>query len=396
MNLPDYKTLRPVLAALVAFLLIWLWSKGVKDAATWGGFAVVLYQCIRHRKLPNCGGLGIPVLAWLAICAVSSWLSIDPRHSWRNYWKLLELVAGFVALSHLLRPGRRVDAATEAVGWGMLLVALCDAVRLGLDHLRGTHFQTDGRWDGSHYGFPTIAAAVLALCLVFGVALFLHARRARPLIVLVVALTGTMLLELQTRSVLLSLGAALVLLLAVTSANRRRAFASIAIAGAVLVAAVLASPGLRGKILSGTFSDRAGIWKDATVAANLRPAYGLGYGHGIFMIVHKKAGSDLRTARGVYNHAHNMMLEAALETGWTGAAIWLGLLGTAAWKTFLALRTVVDARRRWTLATLAAAMLALVIYGQFSAFFALAPIYLFWNLLGMLSAAWAKPTEHAP
>jgi O-antigen ligase len=87
-----------------------------------------------------------------------------------------------------------------------------------------------------------------------------------------------------------------------------------------------------------------------------------------------------------------MLLEATIETGWPGIAAWLFLLGTAAWKIVATLRRS-EGERRAAVAALAAAVAVLVVYGQFSAFFALAPIYLFWNLLGAaLSATGGRTT----
>ena len=388
-------------AALFAFSLIWLWSSGYKDAVTWGGFAFVLVRRFRSREKLNFGGLGRPLLAYLAVCAVSAWFSIDALFSWRAYWKLLELAAGFVALANLLRPGRRADLATTAVAVALLLAATEDCLRLAVDRHFGVRFETDGRLDGSRYGFPTIAAAVHAAGFVLCAALLLRARFFAPRLACAggIALIGVLLLNFQTRSVFLGIGAGLLVLLASASRERHRALAAIGLSAAVLAAALLGSPAFRHKIFSGTFSDRIGIWHDAATVIRMQPQigeyFGMGYGHGIFLKVHEAATRRHRAAHMAYNHVHNMVLETLVETGWPGLAAWLALLGTAARRFVRALRRAGD-ERRWTLAALAAALVTLIVYGQFSAFFALAPIFLFWNLLGILAAASAPQENFQP
>jgi len=372
---------RMVAAAAFAFSLIWLWSSGYKDAVTWGGFAFVLFDAFRRGTKISCGGLGWPVLLYLAVCAISCWTSIDARHSWRAYWKLLELVAGFVALATLLKPGRRPDIATQAVALAMIVVAVADSVRLLADSTYGANFLTDGRWSGSRYGFPTIAAAVQAAGFVLCAAALLRARQwwHRLAGLAGIVLIGRLLIGFQTRSVLLGIAAGMLVLLVAASRNRRPAVVMLGICSAVLTIALIASPSFRHRIVAGGFSDRLGIWKDAVQVVKFQPQagkyFGIGYGHGIFLKMQKNIPKGYRSAKYVYNHTHNMVLETLVETGWPGFIAWFLLLGTAAWRFLRALLTAGD-RRRWTLATLAAALTTLLVYGQFSAFFALAPIFL--------------------
>lgn len=381
------------LATLASFFLLWEWSSGVKDVVTFGGFAFVLVQVARRKMCWDLGGFGWPLLAWLAACALSCVFSIDARFSWRSYWKLLELAAGLVALIHLLRAGRRLEIATDAITGGFALAALCDLARLVAHHVHGIEFQTDGRWGGSHYGFPTIAAAVHATGFVLSVGALVRCRSLalRGGFALALAVQGYLLLSLQTRSVFVGLAAGFVVLALGATRERKRVLIALATGVVVMGAALVGSPAFRAKIVSGTFSDRMGIWKDAVTCIRLQPATGLGYGHGIFYKVHRRVPRSIREAEGRYNHAHNMLLEATIETGWPGISAWLLLLGTAAWRIGATLRRS-DGERRAAVAALAAALTVLVVYGQFSAFFALAPIYLFWNLLGVaVSASTTRP-----
>jgi O-antigen ligase len=205
---------------------------------------------------------------------------------------------------------------------------------------------------------------------------------------------GWLLLSFQTRSVLLGIAAGFLVLLVAASRERKRAFIAIGLCSLALAAALFASPSFRHRIVSGSFSDRIGIWHDAVEIVKLEPGtgkyFGIGYGHGIFIKVEKHIPGKTRGAKYVYNHTHNMILETLVETGWPGLLAWLALLGTAAWRIVRALLRAGE-ERRWTLATLAAALVTLTVYGQFSAFFALAPFFLFWNLLGIAAAAASPP-----
>ena len=343
------------------------------------------------------GGLGWPLLAYLCACALSLWHSLDFHFSLRAYWKLLELVAGFIALANLLRRGQRAEIAARAVAYAMLLAVFADAMKLLVDHHFAAYYLTDGRWNGSHYGFPTIAAAVHAAGFVLATALLLRARSlaARAALAGCLVLYGAMLLDFQTRSVFPGIAAGLLVLLVAAARERRRAMIAIGICGAVLAAALFVSPAFRGKVLSGTMSDRGAIWTDAKNAIRNEQAsghiFGYGYGHGIFKRIYDAMPRHTRYAKKPLDHTHNMMLETLVETGWTGLAAWLALVATAIWRFARAMRNARDEQRR-TFAALAAALVTLFVYGQFSAFFALAPIFLFWNLLGILAAAETPPS----
>ncbi len=397
MNPKTWNATQKLFAAVAfVFAMVWLWSSGVKDAVTWCGFAWVLVGAIRRREKIYCGGLGWPLLAYLVFCALSAWTSIDPKFSWRAYWKLIELVAGFIALANLLRPDRRSDVAARSIALAMIVAGAADAIRFAIDRHFDTHFFTDGRWDGSRYGFPTIAAAVHAAGFVLCAALLLRARTIGQRLACAAGLgvIGWLLLGFETRSVVLGIAAGFLVLLLAAARDRKRAFKAIGLCSVACAVALVASPSFRARIVSGSFSDRVGIWNDAKNTILFAPKvgkyFGVGYGHGIFLKVHEVAGRRHRAARQAYNHTHNMILEALVETGWPGMLAWLALLGTAAVRFVRAVRRA-DDERRWTLAALAAALVTLIVYGQFSAFFALAPIFIFWNLLGVLAAAEAPP-----
>jgi len=390
-----------LLATVFAFTLLWLWSSGLKDAAVWSALLYVIVTAIRRRERIHFGGLGWPLLIYLFVCALSSWNSLQPwkgsgphawSGSWRCYFKLIELVAGYIALANILRYGRRAQSAVIALALAFVLAWLCDGVRLGAHTCSGLNFLNDGRWSGSRYGFPTIAAAVHACGFVLCVALLLRARAMRSRVVLFcgLLLCCVLLINFQTRSVFLGLAAGLLLLFASLSEERKRALAAMGFAALLLVGIMLGSPSLRTRFLTGGFSDRLNIWADAALVIKYQPAShhitGYGYGHGIFTTVYGYLPKKYIKTRDKKDHAHNMFLETLIETGWPGLAAWILLLATAARNATRALLRATNPAHRWAIASVSAALVFLVVYGQFSAFFALAPIFLFWNLLGILAA----------
>lgn len=387
--------LSSVLSALFAASLLWSCTKGYTDAVTWAAFAYLLYDSIRNRRMFSCGGIGLPLLAFLIICGISAFNSVVPKESPRAFLKLIQLSAGCIALINLLRPGDRATTATRTLAFAMLALIAIDSLVLLHDQWRPgpKSFLTDGRWSGSHFGFPTIAAAVTATAFVLTTALLLHTKSSAVRIACAAGLIlgGILFNQYQTRSVFLGLAGGLGLLLLLTIKDRKRALATAALSALVLATALLGSPKFRERVLSGSSSGRDAIWTDARLQISRQiPQYkrwfGYGYGHGVFKETYKMTlKRDIR-AKVRLDHTHNMMLEILLQAGWFGLAAWLWLLAATAWQTLRAL-LVATGPTRWTIGALASALLALLIYGQFSLFFALAPHFLFWNLLGLLLAA---------
>lgn len=391
------RPLSSVLSVAFAFSLIWSWSSGYKDAVTWGAFVYVLYDAIRRRKMFDCGGIGWPLLAFLVVCGISAFTSVLPGKSSSAYLKLLELAAGCIALINLLRRDERSASATRAVAFAMLALVVVDSVLLLLDvrNPGPKSFLTDARWSGSHYGFPTIAAAVIATGFVLIAAVLLHTKKLvlRAACVAGLVLCGILFSHFQTRSVFLGLACGLVVLLLATIKERKIALAAVALCGLVLAGAMFGAPKLRERVLSGSSSGRNDIWADARYQIGQQiPQYnrwfGYGYGHGIFKESYKMTLKRFIRAKVRHDHAHNMMLDITLQAGLPGLAAWLWLLAAVIAETIRSLLRA-EGATRWAIGALASALVVLVVYGQFSAFFALAPHFLFWNLLGLLLAACA-------
>ncbi|MGE5522558.1 MAG: Wzy polymerase domain-containing protein [Rhodospirillaceae bacterium] len=81
--------------------------------------------------------------------------------------------------------------------------------------------------------------------------------------------------------------------------------------------------------LASTSSDRLQLWREAWAMFMSAPVFGVGWGQFAwhnFMLTGQLEGSPLR---GLYNHAHNLLLQLLAETGAIGAGI--VLIGTLVW-----------------------------------------------------------------
>jgi O-antigen ligase len=81
-----------------------------------------------------------------------------------------------------------------------------------------------------------------------------------------------------------------------------------------------------------------------------------------------------------------MIVEAVIQSGLIGLVAWLFLLGSIvhlAWKSHPSRQAPPD---RFALSALTGTLTVLIIYGQFSLFFAQTPQMMFWGLLGILMA----------
>lgn len=388
------------LAFALSFVLLWLWSSGIKDALVWGAFAYTLYDAARHRRKFWPAGLGLPLLAYLAACAVAAIFSMESaRTSWHDAVRLLALIAGFLSLFHLLRPGRRSAFCITWVAAAFAMSALLDAGLLLINKLAHAGFLPDGRWIGSHFGFPTIAACVHAVGFVLCGAVLVRGGSlpARLLALAALPVFIVLLMHLQTRSVLLGIGAGLGVFTLATAMRNPRAWILAALCALALAGATAASPTFRARLSGGSLSDRNRIWPAAYHLIRMRPWTGFGYGHGIFwpaqQLLPRTEKLALRPYR--YDHAHNMLLESAVEGGLPMLITWIWLLCAAILRFVRAVRRTTDGQTRWALSAVGGSLAMLVVYGQFSTFFALAPIFLFWCLLG-LTMALCEPDQTAP
>jgi putative inorganic carbon (hco3(-)) transporter len=230
-----------------------------------------------------------------------------------------------------------------------------------------------GQVDGLHPS-PLAAAMALVLLPMLGVLLFGPRSRTRQRGWLRLVLTGCTLASLPLLALLpltLARGALLALAvagLALLAVRRWPAALAAVVAGlALFLLAVAAMPGwLVDRLLysdlasveaSGSVA-RVGIWRQAAELSAQAPLTGIGLA--VFPLVAQQAAAP---AAQPVAHAHNMLLQAALDLGWPGALAYTALVaaaGIGAARSGWRFRRGARAGAAWGLA---AAVLALSLHG---------------------------------
>jgi putative inorganic carbon (hco3(-)) transporter len=258
---------------------------------------------------------------------------------------------------------------------------------------------------------PTAAGVAMLLLPMLGVLLFGPASRAERrggLRLLIAACTLASLpllvympLSLARGALLAVAAAGLALLLA-----RGWAWALVALAlagGLTLAVASALPPTLVDKLL---YSDlltpetyagpmRSTIWAQSRQLSEQAPLTGIGLG--AFPAVYQQA--DTRVPLFI-THAHNIVLQAALDLGWPGALAYMALLAGAAFGAARAGWRLSRGARAGAAYGLAAAVLAFVIFGMLDAITLTAKAGLIvWYVVGLAAAAgrvWGSSAPPAP
>jgi putative inorganic carbon (HCO3(-)) transporter len=211
------------------------------------------------------------------------------------------------------------------------------------------------------------------LTLVFPLQVALLAGRARPIPggrpawlwaqVVLLLLTGGLLLLAQSRSSWLGLAAGLALLLAWS--GRRGRWLAGAAAAAVLAIALVAAGALASAAqapLDGGLSDRREIWLRALYVIRDYPLTGLGLN--AFRSVMPRLYPLYRTSPDFnFAHAHNLLLQAAVDLGLPGLAAYLALWWAAGAALVAAHRAAVDPWLRVLARGLGAGLAAHFVFG---------------------------------
>ena len=387
----------PDLLAVTCLALILLFpTSGFKNGLVWLGFVYVCVQSIRSRCLFHAGGLGLVLLVFLAACLVSSWYSIDSAFSFRQINKLVEFMVGYLVVVNVLaapgRPGRAMSWLVHAAG----AVVVLDVARLAYFAATAKLELVNGRWFDSLLGYPTIAAGGYTIAFLLTVVELVRTTDVRRRWWCVAILAGMVVLIylLQTRSALLGLGAGVLVFVVLAPLSIRWRAAALG-SMAVLLALFAVVPGaFRERIMQGGSSDRVALWKDAgDIMKNgvekepYRAWVGFGYGHKMFEKLHGVIPRHRRAAERAYDHTHNLYMELRLQTGYVGVAAFGGLLLMAFVRAVRRFPHPEDREARFAAAGITGAFFALIIYGQFSLFFAFLPALMFWTLMATWMAS---------
>ncbi|HMO51996.1 MAG TPA: hypothetical protein PKE26_16475 [Kiritimatiellia bacterium] len=386
-------------AALVLLLVLYPTS-GLKSAVVWLGLFGSIMLARRNGRPWNAGGMGALLIGYGLVVAVTSWFSIDPSFSFRQVMKLVENMAAFLVVVNLAAATGGADRALRWFAMAMSAVAGLDTVRLIRDLAAGSDLLRDDRWFGSLLGYPTIAAAGYGVALMIMMAPLLHSRTwgSRLGVFGVMAVMLVILYFLQTRSVVLGLLIGAIVFIALAPVDAIRQAAVLGGVAAVLGALLLIPGAFRERLLSGGSPERAAIGRDAERLVRegverepFREWVGFGYGHKIFEKLHKTLPRREREASRVYDHAHNLLTETKVQSGAIGLLA-LGGMATAA--LFAAWRGFPPRTRReerMNAAVVSGALAVVLVYAQFSLFYAYLPALLFWALFGLWTTVAARP-----
>lgn len=322
-------------------------AEGGLQAVTFGLWVVayagallgLLHDRLRHRALPRPPLL---VLAVVALALASTAWSVAPDITVRRAIALAGTVAVGLYLAAHLRPVEVFDALRRVV----LVVAVASVVLwlarspLALDEVHGT-------LRGVVYTKNTLGRFLaLGILAALAVALIDRGRRRRALVSAALLAAVLPLTDSAGGVVLAVVGAGTAAIVA-TARHPRWRIAAPGFAALTAGALVALSPHLTLGEVTGalgrdaTLTGRTEIWDAALAAIQTRPALGFGYGAFWNLEVPTAEAERIRTA--LYwevSHAHNGVLDVALDLGWVGAALALAVV------VLLAVRGLGDLRAR--------------------------------------------------
>lgn len=395
----------PVGLALACLLLVWLARTPAADMLRAGGRIAIggllvtgfvgLYPSIDlGMSVPRLYGivLGAAVFGFLLL-----WLNSERRLTLAG-WLFLAVIAAVVAFGLLV--------TDWPIGWDKGLAPLLDPLYTRLPRLpAGLPFALGNRLH------PNKLAAPLAMLVPIAAGLFLFERRRGMGLVWgsAAAVAGGTLFLTQSRSAYLAVGGALLVLLAM----RWRPFSLLLlpyvfIMGWILVWGMgprelvrqwptppLAGSGPTTVEVSGggrlaaqlTLENRRDVWAMAVAMIGDFPFTGVGIGT-FPLVAQLLYGSDLIFGEGAeLPHAHNVLLQAAVDLGLPGLGFFLLLTVCAATTARRAFAPWVSRRVRGTAAGAACGLIAYYLYGLTDAIgLGEKPGIVFWILLGIVVA----------
>lgn len=388
-----------VLGVVLAGALMLAPSSGFKSALIWAVSLSTIGLALRRKQRLHVEPIYLFFLLYLASCLVSAVFSVDMRFSLRQWVKLVELVIAAGLIIIWGSPTERLSRGLRQGGYAIGMIAAVDGLRMVMDAMHGSLVLDDGRWFESLLGYPTIAAGMYSIGLLILLTNAVRHRNERSCIVWCLLMLPVMVLLywLQTRSVMLGLLVAVFVFVVTGPFSWRFRAGLLSLSAAALILLVCLPGAFRDRLLSASLSGRHELWNDTIMMIDSgaedhagRPWIGFGYGHRTFQKLHEALPAQQRHSADVYDHAHNMVMEARVQTGWIGVAAWF-LMVLVLWVAgFKHAPPGSDRERRVDFAGLSAALAALLVYAQFSLFFAYLPALVFWTLMG---ACWASLSD---
>lgn len=386
-----------------------------------------------------------PILAYWAILAVSTWLSIDPLRSllgaplrWEGFITFL-LYGGLVLLLPLVarvegpltgsparegqRAGRVAARVDQLLRWGMVVAMLIVAYglvqRYGLDPAPRDAIRPRASWWGtsafSTLGNANFFGSFTAMYLALAAGRYLSAPKGDRGTGFWLAGAGVAyygLLTSLSRGAWLAAGAALAVAVAAMALARMglplRRLASLALLVAVLTVGWRLADPMAGRRVAdfvqdtsqqtGTVGQRLWIWRGTLGAVAARPWFGWGLESlGRVFPQFEPPGRQAAGLTGlIIDRAHNDYLQVAVSSGVLGLAAYLWLLLRAAGAAWRGLRSngTSPLQRSLLLALTAAAAAHLLAMGMNLSTVSESPS--FWGFLGLiatLSTIWGEGTR---
>ncbi|HWL66683.1 MAG TPA: O-antigen ligase family protein [Actinomycetota bacterium] len=313
----------------------------------------------------------------------------------------LLLATSLVAACRDMSDVRRLMTLFLAVAAGIAIVALLNGQQLDAG-FGGSY--VSGRAKGT-FDQPNQLGSFSAVAALVGTGLILGARRwgERMLIIgCLIVVAGAMLLSLSRGAWIGAAGAALFLALALREYRRLILAVSIpllvlgAMAGAIAPSnpqVVVVTQRVESLTVLSPYDNRPAIWAEAF--REIRADPWTGQGPGSFPVASARASSEATTSSA--QHAHNMWLTWAAESGLPGALILTGFIAALAVAGAQAARAATDARDRALVIGLCAGLI--VIAGQGTVDYTLRNAVVFfsvWTVVGGLLASWRILTSRAP
>jgi O-antigen ligase len=244
------------------------------------------------------------------------------------------------------------------------------------------------------------AGSYFALCWVAGIGIAIASRHRPAWLAAGVPLLGALYLT-GSRSVIAAALAGLVVLMAVLAGRRLRAARGVAVFAAIILGVMVISyPWMSGRDLAGELAQkslaiRLELLRTAVQVIESRPVFGVGLDR-FFLWARRFASPELHAMWPGRMNPHNDFLRFGAELGLTGLAMFLWILGAAAWQIRRALSRSADP----ALAGLVGGLAAFLVTSLVSNPLMLREVsYVFWIALGLAvgrSVSLQQPAESSP
>jgi glycosyltransferase involved in cell wall biosynthesis/O-antigen ligase len=370
---------------LLTLSLAHFWSSGFRDAIIWGSFVLLVVLGAMKKYSLQFNAVIIASAIYLTWSLISSLYSVDTSLSLREWLKLAELIAATFVLGQILRTKKNIDRTLLFIVGALTIIYLYD-IGVYLAKL-GHQWQWGERWDQlSHYNAPNIYSALIIAVLPFAFYQISQQPKniARTISLAIHVCAGLFLLYvLGSRTAQVALIVMIFFRVIFVKEWKKRivGLTLFIICGALIFAL---NPRFRDPTAKNMFG-RDENWRRTARLVKQEPILGHGYGNRIYQKVYHEVLK--KKSRIPFEHAHNVFLEVAFESGAIGLAAYIpiwAVLFLGAWR----ISRSKDPCHRSLGISIFLAFSGLLVYFQASVPNGINRC-LFWYLAGVTSAAMA-------